>query len=37
MLNTQGYVVEGSGSNVFIVNKQGELLTPPTFLNILEE
>ncbi len=36
MLNTQGYVVEGSGSNVFIVNKKGELITPPTYLGILE-
>lgn len=36
VLNTQGYVVEGSGCNVFIVNKNGELLTPPTFLGALE-
>ncbi len=36
VLNTQGYVVEGSGCNVFIVNKNGELLTPPTYLGILE-
>jgi len=36
MLNSQGYVVEGSGSNVFIVNKQGELITPPMYLGILE-
>lgn len=36
MLNSQGYVVEGSGSNIFIVNKKGELITPPTYLGILE-
>lgn len=36
MLNSAGYVVEGSGSNVFIVTKKGELLTPPTYLGILE-
>ncbi len=36
MLNSTGYVVEGSGSNVFIVTKKGELLTPPTYLGILE-
>ena len=36
MLNSQGYVVEGSGSNVFIVNKKRELITPPAFLGILE-
>ena len=36
MLNSQGYVVEGSGSNVFIVNKKGELITPPMYLGILE-
>lgn len=36
MLSDQGYVVEGSGSNVFIVNKKGELVTPPTYLGILE-
>jgi len=36
MLNSQGYVVEGSGSNVFIVNNKGELITPPAFLGILE-
>jgi branched-chain amino acid aminotransferase len=36
VLNPQGYVVEGSGCNVFIVNKKGELITPPTYLGILE-
>jgi branched-chain amino acid aminotransferase len=36
MLSQEGYVVEGSGSNIFIVNKRGELLTPPTYLGILE-
>lgn len=36
VLNTQGYVVEGSGCNIFIVNKHGELLTPPPYLGILE-
>ncbi len=36
VLNTQGYVVEGSGSNIFIVNKKDELLTPPSYLGILE-
>ena len=36
VLNTQGYVVEGSGCNIFIVNKKGELLTPPPYLGILE-
>ncbi|MEW5919543.1 MAG: branched-chain-amino-acid transaminase [Bacillota bacterium] len=36
MLSSQGFVVEGSGSNVFIVNKKGEIITPPTFLGILE-
>jgi branched-chain amino acid aminotransferase len=36
VLNEQGYVVEGSGCNVFIVNKYGELITPPMYLGILE-
>jgi branched-chain amino acid aminotransferase len=36
VLNTQGYVVEGSGCNIFIVNKNGELITPPPYLGILE-
>lgn len=36
VLNDQGFVVEGSGSNIFIVNKKGELLTPPSYLGILE-
>lgn len=36
MLNNQGYVVEGSGSNIFIITGKGELVTPPTYLGILE-
>ncbi|RJX23540.1 MAG: branched-chain-amino-acid transaminase [Dethiobacter sp.] len=36
VLNTQGYVVEGSGCNIFIINKNGELITPPPYLGILE-
>ncbi|NMB35337.1 MAG: branched-chain-amino-acid transaminase [Firmicutes bacterium] len=36
VLNARGYVVEGSGSNIFIVNKKGELVTPPAYLGILE-
>lgn len=36
VLNARGYVVEGSGSNIFIVNKKGELMTPPSYLGILE-
>ena len=36
VLNAQGYVVEGSGCNIFIVNRNGELLTPPVYLGILE-
>lgn len=35
MLNPEGYVVEGSGDNIFIVHK-GELITPPRYLGILE-
>jgi branched-chain amino acid aminotransferase len=35
MLNTEGYVAEGSGDNVFIV-KRGELWTPPSYLGALE-
>lgn len=35
MLNPEGYVVEGSGDNIFIVYK-GELITPPRYLGILE-
>ncbi len=36
MLNNQGYVVEGSGANIFILNKKGQLLTTPPYLGILE-
>ncbi len=35
MLNAEGYVVECSGANIFIL-KNGTLLTPPTFLGALE-
>jgi branched-chain amino acid aminotransferase len=35
MLTNQGYVCEGTGDNVFIYRK-GELLTPPSYLGILE-
>src|SRR5690606_6099057 len=35
MLNSQGYVAEGSGDNVFIV-KNGVLITPPTYIGALE-
>lgn len=34
-LNTEGYVAEGSGENVFVVNGT-ELLTPPSYLGALE-
>jgi branched-chain amino acid aminotransferase len=34
-LNTEGYVAEGSGQNIFIV-KNGELLTPPSYVGALE-
>lgn len=34
MLNSQGYVTEGTGDNFFIV-KKGKILTPPTYLGIL--
>ncbi|MBX5467423.1 MAG: branched-chain-amino-acid transaminase [Firmicutes bacterium] len=34
MLNQQGWVVEGTGDNVFIV-KDGELITPPPYVGIL--
>jgi len=36
MLNNQGYVVESSGANIFIVDKSGSLITPPAYLGILE-
>jgi branched-chain amino acid aminotransferase len=36
VLSSEGYVVESSGTNIFIVNKQGELITPPIYLGILE-
>jgi len=36
MLNPQGYVVEGSGSNIFIIDKKGRLITPPVYVGILE-
>lgn len=35
VLNNEGYVTEGSGDNVFIV-KNGKVITPPTYLGILE-
>ena len=35
MLNTEGYVLECTGDNIFIA-KNGELLTPPTYLGVLE-
>jgi branched-chain amino acid aminotransferase len=35
VLNTEGYVVEGSGENVFIV-KNGVLYTPPIYLGALD-
>jgi len=34
-LNTEGYVAEGSGQNIFIV-KKGEFLTPPTYVGALD-
>ncbi len=36
MLNSQGYVVEGSGSNIFIIDNKGWLITPPVYVGILE-
>jgi branched-chain amino acid aminotransferase len=35
LLDTQGYVSEGSGENIFLV-KKGRLLTPPSSSSILE-
>ncbi|HEY3592229.1 MAG TPA: branched-chain amino acid transaminase [Polyangiaceae bacterium] len=35
LLDTQGYVSEGSGENIFIV-KKGRLITPPSSSSILE-
>jgi branched-chain amino acid aminotransferase len=35
MLNAQGYVTECSGENIFIVTKQGEVLTPPSYVGAL--
>ncbi len=35
MLNSQGFVAEGSGDNIFIV-KNGKLLTPPSYIGALE-
>ncbi|MCM3129953.1 branched-chain-amino-acid transaminase [Paenibacillus provencensis] len=35
MLNSQGYVTEGSSDNIFIV-KNGVLITPPCYLGALE-
>jgi len=34
-LNTEGYIAEGSGQNIFIV-RNGELLTPPSYVGALE-
>ena len=35
MLNAQGYVAECTGDNIFIVNKRGELVTPPCYVGAL--
>ncbi|NPV30371.1 MAG: branched-chain-amino-acid transaminase [Firmicutes bacterium] len=35
MLNNEGYVTECTGDNIFII-KKGEVITPPSFLGILE-
>lgn len=35
MLNQEGYVVEATGDNIFLV-KKGRLITPPAFAGILE-
>lgn len=34
-LNTEGYVAEGSGDNVFVV-RSGELMTPPSYIGALQ-
>ncbi|MBB5173689.1 branched-chain-amino-acid transaminase [Texcoconibacillus texcoconensis] len=34
-LNTEGYVAEGSGENIFLI-KNGEMFTPPTYIGALE-
>jgi branched-chain amino acid aminotransferase len=36
MLNAQGYVTECTGDNIFIVTKQGELVTPPAYAGTLK-
>ena len=36
MLSSEGYVVEGSGDNIFIVDKKGRLITPPVTIGALE-
>ncbi|MFH1612566.1 MAG: branched-chain-amino-acid transaminase [bacterium] len=36
MLDNNGYVVEGTGDNIFIINDKNELLTPPTYLGALK-
>ncbi len=35
MLNSDGYVAEGSGDNIFII-REGVLITPPTYIGALE-
>jgi len=35
MLNSEGYVAEATGDNIFIV-KNGVLITPPTYIGLLE-
>jgi branched-chain amino acid aminotransferase len=35
MLNSQGFVAEGSGDNIFIV-KKGVVITPPSYIGALE-
>jgi len=36
MLNAQGYVAECTGDNIFIITKEGELLTPPPYVGALK-